>query len=180
VCGGWAIDLFVDEVTRPHEDLEVGIFRHHQLALRRAYPDWSAFAVIQGGQWDPWNDGDYLELPVHQVLLRKPGSPDPNPWEPTYELDRQFFLNDSDQGIWVSRRDSRIRLHVRELALRSPSGVPVVAPEVQLLYKARHAEEKNEHDFELVEPHLGGSRRTWLREALELVHPGHRWIQALA
>lgn len=80
----------------------------------------------------------------------------------------------------MSRRDPRIRLHVRELALRSPSGVPVVAPEVQLLYKARHDAEKNEHDFAIVTPLLSRTRRAWLREALELVHPGHRWIQALA
>jgi hypothetical protein len=58
--------------------------------------------------------------------------------------------------------------------------VPIVAPEVQLLYKARHAQKKDEHDFELVVPHLRGAPRAWLRAALELVHPGHRWIQALA
>jgi hypothetical protein len=73
-----------------------------------------------------------------------------------------------------------VTLHVRQLALRAPSGVPVVAPEVQLLYKARHLGEKDEHDFQQVSRRLGSSRRRWLREALELIHPGHRWIQALA
>ncbi len=69
---------------------------------------------------------------------------------------------------------------MRELAQRNADGVPIVAPEVQLLYKARHAQKKDDHDFELVEPHLRGARRAWLRKGLELVHPGHRWIQALA
>jgi hypothetical protein len=178
VCGGWAIDLFLDEVTRAHEDLEIGIFRHHQEALRTHYAAWGPFKSI--GHWDPWEEGEILELPIHQVLVRPPGSGPPHdPWEPSPE-ERQFFLNDSDRGVWVSRRDPRITLHVRELAQRSPSGIPVVAPEVQLLYKARHSGQKDEHDFALVLPRLSRGRRTWLRDALELVHPGHRWIQALA
>jgi hypothetical protein len=73
-----------------------------------------------------------------------------------------------------------VTLHVRQLALRTPSGVPIVAPEVQLLYKARHAGEKDEHDLRLVSGALTGTRRAWLREALELVHPGHRWLEELA
>lgn len=114
------------------------------------------------------------------MLVRPPGSgPPPDPWEPSAE-ERQFFLNDAEGGVWTSRRDPRITLHVRELAQRSASGIPVVAPQVQLLYKARHAGRKDEHDFALVVPRISRARRAWLRDALELVHPGHRWIQALA
>jgi hypothetical protein len=177
VCGGWAIDLFVGEVTREHEDLEVGVFRHHQAALHARYEGWDAYKSVGG--WTPWEPDEELELPIHQILFRRPESGFPEPWEPNYE-ERQFFLNEAEGGIWISRRDPRIRLHVRELAQRNADGVPVVAPEVQLLYKARHGQKKDEHDFELVEPHLRGARRGWLREALELVHPGHRWIKALA
>lgn len=177
MCGGWAIDLFVGEATREHEDLEVGIFRHHQQALREHYRAWLAYKSIGG--WTSWEEGEYLELPIHQVLFRPADSPVPEPWEPNYE-ERQFFLNEAEHGVWISRRDPRVTLPVRQLAQRSVDGVPIVAPEVQLLYKARHDEKKNEHDFELVAPHLRGARRTWLREALELIHPGHRWIQALA
>ena len=167
-------------MTREHEDLEIGVFRHHQRDLQVHFDDWSAFKVARAGVWDAWDDGEILELPVHQVLFRPVASgPPPDPWEPSYE-ERQFFLNDSDRGLWVSRRDPRITLHVRQLAQRSPSGVPIVAPEVQLLYKARHAQAKDEHDFGLVAPLLSRTRRAWLREALEVVHPGHRWIHPLA
>ena len=29
-------------------------------------------------------------------------------------------------------------------------------------------------------PHLDADRRRWLHDALTLVHPGHRWLEALA
>jgi hypothetical protein len=180
VCGGWAIDLFVGEVTREHEDLEVGIFRAHQAALHSHYGDWSAFKVADPGGWSPWEADEQLELPIHQILFRAPGSDPPDPWEPSYELDRQFFLNDAEDGVWSSRRDPRITLQLEHLTQRrTPDGIPFVAPEVQLLYKAKHAGKKDEHDFRLVVDSIIGVRRRWLREALELVHPGHRWIQAL-
>jgi hypothetical protein len=94
--------------------------------------------------------------------------------------ERQFFLNETEGGIWLCRRDRRVTLHVRQLALRTSDGIPIVAPEVQLLYKAKHTGDKDEHDFNLVSGALGGTRRTWLRDALELVHPGHPWREGLA
>lgn len=163
-------------MTREHEDLEIGVFRHHQSALHSLYTDWDAYKSIGG--WNRWEAEEHLDLPIHQVLFRPPGSGYPEPWEPNYE-ERQFFLNEADDGIWISRRDPRIRLHVRQLAERSPDGVPIVIPEVQLLYKARHAAGKDEHDFVLAITRLSEGRRRWLRKTLELVHPGHRWIQAL-
>ena len=166
------------EVTREHEDLEVGVLRAHQAALHDRYRDWNAYKVATPGEWDEWDREERLELPVHQVLFRPADSPHPDPWEPSYD-ERQFFLNDAEHGIWTSRRDPRITLHLRQVAQRTADGIPIVAPEIQLLYKAKHAGRKDEHDFRLVVDSITGARRKWLRDALELVHPGHRWIQAL-
>ncbi len=154
----------------------MGVFRQHQAALHEHYGDWLAYKSIGG--WTEWDESEHLELPMHQVLFRRPDDPVAHYWEPNYD-ERQFFLNEAEGGIWLCRRDPRITLHVRQLAQRSPDGIPVVAPEVQLLYKARHAADKDEHDFRLVADRIRGTRRAWLRDALELVHPGHRWIQAL-
>ena len=154
----------------------MGVFRHHQAALYEHYRDWDTYKSI--GRWVPWSADERLDLPIHQILLRPAGGGTPEPWEPNYD-ERQFFLNEAEGGIWLCRRDPRITLHVRQLAQRSRDGIPIVAPEVQLLYKARHAADKDEHDFRLVADRIRGTRRAWLRDALELVHPGHRWIQAL-
>ena len=62
----------------------------------------------------------------------------------------------------------------------APRGETIwVAPEVQLLYKAKRVEKRDEHDFELASPHIRGTRRAWLREAIALAHPGHPWLARL-
>jgi len=177
VCGGWAIDLFLGRVTREHEDLEIGVFRDHQRALREHYGDWGQFKSVSG--WHAWGDDEFLELPIHQILFRARGSgPPPDPWEPVDE-ERQFFLDDRDGDVWISRRDARLRRPVRELTTTSVHGVPVVVPEVQLLYKAKHHLDRDEHDFREALPLLTDEQKAWLKAALELVHPGDPWLTAL-
>ncbi len=52
---GWAIDLFVNQVTRPHSDVEIGLFREHQSALRTQLAGWrltkSDFLRPEGAAW---------------------------------------------------------------------------------------------------------------------------------
>jgi hypothetical protein len=168
----------VGEVTREHEDVEISVFRHHQQALWRHFADRGRFKAV-AHSWLAWDENDFLELPVHQVLARPRGAgPPPDPWNPEAD-ELQFFLNEVEGGIWLCRRDQRVTRHVREVAFRSELGVPIVAPEIQLLYKAAHDVPKNEHDFRLVVDRLLVKQRTWLREALEIVHPQHRWLEAL-
>src|SRR5690349_5383774 len=80
VSGGWAIDRFVGDVTRGHEDLEVGIYRCDQGALRKHLAEWTLEKSVergQGGEWVPWTAGETLALPVHQIRASRVGaSPD--------------------------------------------------------------------------------------------------------
>ena len=46
--------------------------------------------------------------------------------------------------------------------------------------KANASRPKDEIDFATTVPHLDAAQRAWLREALALVHPGHRWLEVLA
>ncbi len=62
---------------------------------------------------------------------------------------------------------------------RPRAGIPVVRPEIQLLYMAKSNELKNESDFELVRPHLTSDAAIWLTDALQITLPGHRWLQQL-
>jgi hypothetical protein len=166
-------------VTRPHEDLEIGIFRGDQAALRSCFAGWELLKCERPGWLDPWDEEDWLELPVHQVFARPPGSePLQQPWEPGGD-ELQFFLNDVEEGVWVCRRDPSVRRPAAEVFTRSASGLPMVTAEIQLLYKAKHHLEKDEHDFQAALPRLSPEQREWLRGSLEVVHPGDPWLAPL-
>jgi hypothetical protein len=48
VAGGWALDLFLGRITRPHGDLELAIFRQDQHLLRQHLRDWIFQKVVAG------------------------------------------------------------------------------------------------------------------------------------
>lgn len=61
----------------------------------------------------------------------------------------------------------------------SPDGIPYLAPEIVLLFKAKSPKEKDEADFALTLPTLTPERIEWLLEALGIVHSKHRWTARL-
>lgn len=57
VAGGWAIDLFLDRVTREHSDIEIAVLREDQLALQRHLVGWQFTKVIPQPQGAAENRG---------------------------------------------------------------------------------------------------------------------------
>jgi aminoglycoside-2''-adenylyltransferase len=159
IAGGWALDLFLDAETRPHGDVDVAVLR-----------DWDLRYVTEDRTLAPW-DEQPLRLPVHAVWARR--SLDPSaPW--TFEV----LLNEHRGDRWVYRRDPAISLPLSELGGRR-EGIPLLRPEVVLLYKSKHPTLTDERDFDAVEPHLTTPARSWLREALSRSAPRHAWLQRL-
>ena len=168
VAGGWAIDLWVGRQTRDHHDVEVVVRRADQRAVWDAlHDDWELLGLDPPGSgWTPWLRGSEMVPPSFQLKARASG----------FEFD--LFLESTTEDTWCFRRDGRIRRPInRMFSVRS--GIPIVAPEVQLLYMAKSEEPKNQHDFETVRSMLDQDASRWLRDALGLVHPGHRWLDAL-
>jgi hypothetical protein len=181
VSGGWAIDLYIGEVTRHHEDREIGIFREDQQALRAHLSGRDLFKSVSGpdgGEWVAW-EGEWLELPVFQLLARPSGLGPPRAESDRSPEEFEFFLNDAEGGLWRCRRNEVITRPVSEIFLRSPSGIPILAPEIQLLYKAKWHRPKDEHDFQHALAHLDSGQRAWLRHALLACYGPDPWIAAL-
>jgi len=78
------------------------------------------------------------------------------------------------------RSDRRIRRLVEQFCRRSADGVPYVAPEVQLLFKSRDPQPKDEADLAAARPLLDPAARRWLAAALSLHAPGHPWLLRLS
>jgi len=68
----------------------------------------------------------------------------------------------------------------RAEAIRSTaSGIRYLAPHLVLLFKAKHAREKDQQDFGNAASRLETHEKSKLRRWLETYHPRHGWIQAL-
>ena len=173
VSGGWAIDVFLGRMTRRHEDLEIGVARRDQGLLHARCRDWRLYKIAEGPEGPdlfPWQEGEWLELPVFQIVAQQEGGQPP---------EFEFFLNEVWDGELRFRKQPSIRRPIEESYLRTDAGIPVLAPEIQLLYKScRHAD-KDEHDFREVLPALSAERRRWLREALMAYRPGDPWLREL-
>jgi len=169
IAGGWAIDIFLREVTRIHDDVDVAILRRDQRTVRRFLEDWTFEKSVEG-RAEPWRDGEWLALPIHEIHARRSaGTP----------LEIELLLNEAANGRWVFRRDARITRPLSKTVLRARSGVPFLGPEIVLLYKAKKPKTKDVADFNHALPRLGPEHRRWLHRALETCHPDHPWIARL-
>lgn len=166
-AGGWALDLFLGRLTRPHADVDLALFRADQELVRGHLAGWR-FQKVARAEFANWRAGEWLSPPVHEIHARSPDG-----------FAVELLLNEREGGEWVFRRDPRVRCPAAGWIVRSPSGLPVLSPAVVLLYKAKQPRETDLLDFRSVRENLGAQWRTWLRAALSAVHPGHPWITEL-
>jgi hypothetical protein len=165
VIAGWSLDLFRGRQTRDHEDLEIAVPAHGFPAVRQALPEFDVFAIVEGHA-EPIGETSLAES--HQTWVR---DLDSGSWR--LDVIREPWEGDT----WVCRRDPRLRRPGSDVIAHTPGGIPYVQPEIALLFKAKHTREKDQADFDGALPLLGPEAREWLVEALELVHPGHPWIE---
>ncbi|MFJ8210551.1 nucleotidyltransferase domain-containing protein [Streptomyces sp. NPDC096033] len=167
VAGGHAIELAVGRFVRAHADIDVLVLREHQHAVQRALAGWEWWVADPPGHLRPWQPGEYLPPGAHDVWCR-PG-PD-QPWR------IQVMLDESHEDLWVSRRTTLVHRPIAELGAVTADGVPYLAPEVQLFYKAKDPRPKDEEDFAAVLPLLGPAQRNWLCEALRDAYGPPPWV----
>jgi hypothetical protein len=170
LAGGYALELFAGRTWRSHDDIDVLVLRRHQRAIHRWLRGWQLYAADPPGYLRPWRPGEWLPPQVHDVWCRETGD---SPWR------IQFMLDEAEDDQWVSRRSSRVTRPVESLGLTSADGIPYLAPEIQLFYKAKSARPKDELDFDTVAPLLDAAQRDWLKDALNATHRGHPWTSRL-
>jgi hypothetical protein len=169
VAAGWALDLFVGEQRREHEDLEIAVPNSRFDELLPALDGLELFVITGPQEATPLAEArDQLEE-THQTWVREPATG-------LWRFD--IFREPSEGDTWICRRDASLRMSYGELIEWSDDGIPYGRPEVILLYKAKHAHrERDERDFAELLPLLETAGRRWLAESLELVHPGHPWLE---
>jgi GrpB-like predicted nucleotidyltransferase (UPF0157 family) len=171
VASGWSLDVFLGRVTRFHDDVDVCIWRTDQQAFLKYLEarGWNLQVVHEAGKYRPWQEDEFLELPVSQVHARRE--------DMSFELlDILLMENKGDQ--WVYRREPNIMMPKEQVMIRSRE-LAILNPAITLLFKSRTSGKdpraKDQKDFELVSHNLAQSQKDWLDRAFEVWMPEHPW-----
>jgi uncharacterized protein (DUF952 family) len=177
VAGGWAIDSFLGQRSRPHADLEISLLSADQPALREHLQGWD-LRVAANGMLTPW-DGKPLTPPYHQLWVRQGKGPALTPDDFSADPTMLDILIEAHvDDVWHYRRDGAIARPLQEFGgIRN--GVPFVRPEIALLYKAKAMRFKDQRDFEAALPHLDNEAKQWLVSAIRREKPQHPWCNLI-
>lgn len=168
LAGGYALELAAGRGWRTHGDIDVLLLRRDQLVAQEALAGWEWWAADPPGTLRPWGEGETLPPHVHDIWCR-PTSADP--WR------IQVMLDESAGDEWVSRRNPRIRRPIATIGHVDPTGIPYLAPEIQLFYKAKGRRPKDEQDLTEMHPVLDPEQRAWLHTAITNTYgPHHPWL----
>jgi Aminoglycoside-2''-adenylyltransferase len=168
IAGGWALDLFLGEVSRPHGDIDVGIFRGDAPKICATLSAWEFFEA-QAGSLTRLEPDTAPRRAVHSLWARRRGE---RVW--AFEL-----MLDEGGRDWTFRRNSGIRRPLESAIHRSSEGIPYLAPEIQLLYKAKEFRARDQADLERVVGRLHQDARIWLKTSIAGMYPHHPWLSAL-
>lgn len=208
VCGGHAIDLYLEKETRKHKDLDICVF-------------WDDCETIIGYMLSKgWNvyepaNGKLRKIAEAESTLQTSSniwciSPANNSYdikklnsdfydikcntEHQISLDFvEFLFNKKANSQFVYRRNHNISLPMSKSIILTKQKVPILAPEIVLLYKSvfirylEHHDEDNlkmiadcRHDFDMAISSMKPSEVAWLKECLITEHPtGHEWINKI-
>jgi hypothetical protein len=199
LSGGWAVDAWLGAPSREHGDIDVSVFVQDQRALFEHLPGWQLLAhdpVFDAGapgdnaKW--WDGRRPLNYPSH-IHARPPELSGPVPEggmafaKDGFTIEFQFDRCDGKD--YVLSPEPLVTIPLSRAVVRSDWGLPTLAPEVLLFYKATAYFGKEEQmtggryqdepDFLALLPRLDSERVPWLREAITVLHPGHPWLAQL-
>lgn len=192
VCGGYALDLFLDRTLRTHGDIDICVFEKDRAEIL-AYmleQDWRVYEFRGQGKLRPLTAGRSSESGRNLMCLK--GDCELVKFYPCEEeglLYYQFFhtgmkqfdyiefLFNTVQGDhFVFDKKKEIERELSQ-ALLFRDGTPYLAPEIVLLYKASQADNQDyQYDFEQTYPYLSSEQKAWFIQNLDKRYPdGHCW-----
>ncbi len=125
LCGGYSVDRWAERATRPHGDIDIGVFRSQVLRCLEAIGQKRVFLCSPPGSHAAWSGGDIPES-VHDIWI-------------TDEAGEFWILQVmvfDDTGDRVSyRRDRRIQWSKRSHSIEV-AGLRLLNPFISMLYKS--------------------------------------------
>ena len=172
LAGGCAIDEYLGEVTRNHDDIDVLLLHRDHAAVMDWLSSWELWKAEPPGTLVPWQIGTALGSAVHDVWGR---SNSDDAWR------FQLMFDDSAVYRWQSRRNRDLSMPLDELRADCDSTLPLLRPAIILFYKAKTLRAKDQQDFLAVLPRLSAAERLWLAAAIRATYgASHEWLPTLA
>lgn len=169
IVGGWAVEAFTG-VVREHEDVDVAFLRDDlPRVLGHLAPGLCVWSNL-GGTLRPLRTPGELLDGGRQLWVRPDG-------DSQWVMD--LAMTPHEGSTWISPRDERIRRPLADATFTAADGIRYLRPELVLFMKALKARSKDDRDLEVILRTLEPERRAWLHDAIDLVHPGHRWLQRI-
>jgi len=170
-AGGWALDLWLGRETRAHGDLDFTIFRSHFSALYFLLKNDFEFYIATKGSLNKIKSVSDLERSDWNVWIKEKGA---------HEWSFQCLISDEIDQQWTYRRNQKIKRDKKLFGLMAKSSERIIAPEIQLLFKSKLQNNKDQVDFDNVVPLLSVSQKQWLRNSLKATYDyDHPWLNTL-
>lgn len=164
--GDWAIDLWLERVTRQHASPVICVLREHQMELRDYLPK-SVFRIpMSATKSVVWKDRQMLMFPVDELLAQNPGG----------DL-VTILLQESDGIDWICPAHTQITLNLSKWITRGINRLPVLAPEIALLLGSQKKGPESDLDLRVALKKLDETQKNWLRGAVLQCNPNHPWGQ---
>ena len=168
VSGGHALELHLGHSWRTHEDIDIGFMRQDAAAVRDLLAGWEIH-LAAGGVLTPWNGEPLSAVSNHNNLWCRRSAN--SPWS----LD--LTISEGDESCWIYRRDPTMRVRWADAVLTDHRAIPYLAPELQLLFKAKKHRAKDDLDAATVVPLLDPRRTEFLSSTLPDDHPWHAFLK---
>lgn len=201
ICGGLALDLFIDRNFRQHIDIDITVFDKDRSKVAKFLMDrqWEIYTSPRNINSlklmsSPVDTGILTERCIYAIKpdcsLYKKKEIGMNTFE--YKLNgiQQKFdfidirFNCEKNGYLVCNTNTSIQRSM-EKAILYKSKIPYLSPELVLFFKAFTYLEpaykvKNQIDFDTIVPLLSCESRSWLFAALKKTFVnGHNWIERI-
>ena len=191
-CGGYALDLFLNKEIRKHSDIDICVFEkdRNKVTNYMLSDDWQVYQFLGQGRVQPLCIEDKSD-PGRNLMCIKEGCAlvEFFPSEESGVLLHKFyhtgierldyleFLFNHVQGNdFIFNRDLDLMREMQK-AILYRNGIPYLAPELALLYKASKANNPEyQYDYEAVISHLNAEQLFWFHQGLGTLYPqGHPW-----
>ena len=192
ICGGFAIDLFLGKETRAHGDIDICVFEKERetIAKYMLQNDWQVYEFRGNGKVRLQNE-DLSSEPGRNLMCTKdtcelvkfyPCEEEQLLWYEFFhtglkQLDYvEFLFNTSIDDAFIFDKSRGIQREMSK-AILYHEGIPYLAPEIVLLYKASNADNvEYQYDFEQAYINMNEEQKSWFLQGLDTLYPaGHKW-----